>query len=47
MFSKFCAPAILEHLWDLPFGAKIVCVKTWRMSFLTWTKPGQNLEFYG
>ncbi len=43
----FCAPGILEHLWHLPFGAKIVHTKTWRMSILTWTKSGENLEFYG
>ncbi len=47
IFSKFCTPVNLEHLWRLPFGAKIVCNITWRMAFLTWTKPGDNLEFFG
>ncbi len=46
IFSTFCTPAILEHLWYLPFGAKIVHTITWRMTFLIWTKPGDNLEFY-
>ncbi len=45
--SRFCTPVILEHLWHLPFDAKIVCNITWRMAFLTWTKPGDNLEFFG
>ncbi len=36
-----------EHLWRLPFGAKMVRNITWRMAFLTWTKPGDNLEFFG
>ncbi len=44
IFSKFCTPAILEHLWRLSFGAKIVRNITWKMAFLTWTKPGDNLE---
>ncbi len=39
IFSKFCAPAILDCLRDLPFYGKNVCAKTWRMAFLTWTKP--------
>ncbi len=43
IFFKFCTPAILEHLWCLPFGAKIV----FRMAFFTWIKPANNLEFYG
>ncbi len=47
IFSKFCSPAILECPWRLPFRAKIACTKTWRMAILTWTKPGNNLEFYG
>ncbi len=34
----------LERLWCLPFGGKIVHTITWRMTFLTWTKPGDNLE---
>ncbi len=38
-WDKFCASAILERFWDLPFGATIVCAETWRMAFLTWTKP--------
>ncbi len=46
-FFKFFTPVILEHLWRLPFSAKIICNLTWRMAFLTWTKPGDNLEFYG
>ncbi len=37
-FSKFFTPVILEHLWGLHFGTKIVCLengffdldKTWR-----------------
>ncbi len=44
-FSKFCTPVILEHLWHLPFGAKIVRNITWKMFFFTWTKPGDKLEF--
>ncbi len=47
IFSKFCTPTIVEYLWHLPFGANIVCTKTWRMAILTWTKPGDNLELYG
>ncbi len=43
IFSKFCTPAILKHLWCLPFGANIVLTITWRMAFLTWTKPGMLL----
>ncbi len=43
--STFCTPAILERLWCLPFGAKIGRTITWRMTFLTWTKTGHNLEF--
>ncbi len=31
--SQFCAPVILECLWYLPFGTKIVHTKTWRMAF--------------
>ncbi len=46
MFSTFCTPANLEYLWCLPFGAKIVHTITWRMTFLTWTKHEDNLEFY-
>ncbi len=46
-FAKFHAPVILEHLERLPFGGKIVHTKTWRMAILTWTKPGDNMEFYG
>ncbi len=38
--SKFCTPVILEQLWRLPFGVKIVCNITWRTGLLTWTKPG-------
>ncbi len=45
-FFTFCTPAILERLGCLPFGAKIVHTITWRMTFLTWTKAGHNLEFY-
>ncbi len=47
-FFKFCTPVIffLEHLWHLPFGAKIVHNITWR-SFLTWTKPRDSLDFFG
>ncbi len=40
IFSKFCTRVILEHLWHLPFGAKIVCNITWRIAF----GPGQNLD---
>ncbi len=47
IFLKFCTPAILEHLWCLPFGTTIIRNITWRMVFLTWIKPGHNLEFYG
>ncbi len=50
IFSMFYAPVImviLECLWRLPFGAKIVCTKTWKMTILIWTKPGDNLECYG
>ncbi len=47
IFSKFCTPVIVEHLWRLPFGTKIVRNITWRMAFLTWTKPGDNLELFG
>ncbi len=46
IFSKFCTPVNLEHPWRLPFGAKIVCI-TWRMVFLTWEKPEDNLECFG
>ncbi len=46
IFSMFCSRANLEHLWCLPFGAKILHTITWRMTFLTWTKPRDNLEFY-
>ncbi len=47
-FSKFFTPVILEHLWHhLRFGAKSVHNITWRMAFLTWTKPGDNLECFG
>ncbi len=46
-FSKFCTPVILEHLWCLPFGAKIIRNITWRMAFLNWAKPGDNLDFFG
>ncbi len=46
MFSIFCTCANLEQLWCLPFGAKIVHIITWRMTFLTWTKPGDNMGFY-
>ncbi len=46
IFSMFCIPVNLERLWHLPFGGKIVHTITWRMTFLTWTKPGDNLEFY-
>ncbi len=35
ILSKMWTPVILEHLWHLPFGAKIVHTITWRMSFLT------------
>ncbi len=28
------------------FWCQIVHTITWRMTFLTWTKPGDNLEFY-
>ncbi len=42
----FCTHVNLEHLWCLPFGAKVIHTITWRMNFLTWTKPGDNLEFY-
>ncbi len=42
----FWTAANLECPWCLPFGAKIVCTITWRMTFWTWTKPGDNLEFY-
>ncbi len=45
--SKFFTPVILEHLWRLHFSAKIVCNITWKMAFLTWTKPGDNLEIFG
>ncbi len=45
-FSTFCAPANLECLWCLPFGAKIVYTITWPISYLTWTKAEDNLEFY-
>ncbi len=34
--------AILECLWCLPFGAKIVLTITWRMAFLTWIKPRET-----
>ncbi len=44
IFSRFCTHVILECLWHLPFGAKIVNNKTWRMEFVTWTNPGDNLE---
>ncbi len=33
IFSKFCTPVILEHLWHLPFRAKIVHNITWKMAF--------------
>ncbi len=46
IFSTFCTPVNLECLWCLPFGAKIVDTITWRMTFLTMTKPADNLEFY-
>ncbi len=45
-FLKCCTPLVLECLWCLPFGAKIVCIITWRIAFLIWTKPGNNLVFY-
>ncbi len=45
-FSKFCAPAILEHIWHLHFSTKISHTKTWRMVILTLTKPGVNLIFW-
>ncbi len=45
-FSKFFTTVILEHLWCLHFGAKIVCNITWKMAFLTWTKLGDNLELF-
>ncbi len=35
MFCMFCTPVIIEHLWRLPFGAKIVDNTTWRMAVLT------------
>ncbi len=47
IFSKFCVPTILECLSHQPFGATIVLTKTWRMAILTWTKPGDILQFYG
>ncbi len=47
IFSKFCTPVNVEHLWCLPFGVQIVCYITWRMAFLTLTKPGVNLESFG
>ncbi len=46
IFTKFWTAANLECSWCLPFGGKIVCTITWRMTFWTWTKPGDNLEFY-
>ncbi len=30
-----------------PFGDKIVCTKSCRMAVFTWTKFGDNVEFYG
>ncbi len=45
--SKFYVYAILECPWCLPFGVKIVHIQIWRMAFLTWTGPGDNLNFYG
>ncbi len=45
-YIEFFTPVILGHLWHLPFGAKIVLNITWKMAFLTWTKPGDNLEFF-
>ncbi len=36
---------ILECSWCLTFSAKIAHTKIWRMAILTWTKPGNNLEF--
>ncbi len=47
IFFKSCAPVILEFLWCQPFDVNIVHTKNWRMDILTWTKPGDNLEFYG
>ncbi len=35
------------RLCDLPLGGKIDSTITWRMAFLTWTKPGDNLKCYG
>ncbi len=46
IFSTFCTPVNLECLWYLPFGAKIVHTITWRMTFLTWTKRGDNLKCF-
>ncbi len=40
----FCAPVILECHWRLPFGAKIVHTKTWRMAILIWIKPRDIYE---
>ncbi len=45
-FSKFCTFAILECVWCLPFGAKILRTITWRMALLTLAKAGHNLEVY-
>ncbi len=44
IFCTFCATANLECIPCLPFDAKIVCNITWRMTFKTWIKPGDNLE---
>ncbi len=39
-FPNVCTPVILEHIWRLPFHARIICTITWIMAFLSWTKPG-------
>ncbi len=45
-FPRFVLLQIYNVFGICRFGAKIVNTMTWRMTFLTWTKPGDNLEFY-
>ncbi len=46
-FFQVFTPVILEHLWRLHFGATFFRNITCRMAFLTWTKRGDNLNFFG
>ncbi len=46
LFSTCCTPANCEHLWCLPVSAKICSHYNVENDFLTWTKPGDNLECY-